>query len=301
MTSEVKSIFLQELSHRCGELYKLADSHSLFQIPGSNIRIYIRYSRLHNDNRTWYGLRERDFHELEGCPSIICFLWEGQEDPLLIPYSDFEDVFQSTSPADDGQYKVQIILHEDGTELYIPRVGRFNVEGYIGWRQLDNLLAITSINKLPDLSHSQIQTLLGSIGSNKSFDIWIPSSDRSQLDWMIAQQFDFRDILPYGYEQVKNILQEVDVIWLRRGSNDIHALFEVEYSTPIYGGLLRFNDIHLITPNLHPRFSIVANNTRRSLFIRQLNRPTFRMSGLSELCTFLEYADVFNWYSRLIN
>jgi hypothetical protein len=76
-------------------------------------------------------------------------------------------------------------------------------------------------------------------------------------------------------------------------------MFEVEHSTPIYSGLLRFNDVHLVAPLLRPRFSVVANDARRDLFVRQLNRPTFRLSGLRELCTFLDYKDVFGWYTRV--
>jgi hypothetical protein len=38
---------------------------------------------------------------------------------------------------------------------------------------------------------------------------------------------------------------------------------------------------------------------RRSLFVRQLNRPTFRVSGLNQLCTFLEYKNVYGWFQRV--
>ena len=85
---------------------------------------------------------------------------------------------------------------------------------------------------------------------------------------------------------------------LFRSSSDLSAMFEVEHSTPIYSGLLRFNDLHLIEPNLKPKFNIVSNDLRRALFLRQINRPTFKLSGLSELCNFLEYKDVFNWFNR---
>ena len=89
------------------------------------------------------------------------------------------------------------------------------------------------------------------------------------------------------------------MIWLERGAGTLHALFEVEYSTPVYSGLLRFNDILLTAPNLRARFSVVSNDERRSLFTRQLNRPTFRMSKLDEYCTFMEYASVYGWHRRL--
>ena len=256
------------------------------------------FQRIASDCTT-VALREEDLQQLEGHPSLICFLWDGQAEPLLVPFSEYEDVFQATVPSRDGQYKIQVYLQDDGTELYIARARRFNVEGHFGWNQLEDAADSASVEAVPDFSHSQIQTLLGAIGTAKNLDVWIPPSDRGKLDWTITNRFSCRDALPYGFERVGNILQEVDVIWIQRGSSELRALFEVEHSTPIYSGLLRFNDIHLIASRLRPRFSIVANEARRSLFVRQLNRPTFRTSGLSELCTFLEYSNVFSWHKRV--
>ncbi|MBM3150915.1 MAG: hypothetical protein FJZ96_01710 [Chloroflexi bacterium] len=299
MANIAKASFLQTLRHKAGEYEKFGDSLSLFKIKGTDIRIYIRYSRTHDRQRTWYGLRKSDLDLLQGYPSVICFLWDNQEEPLIIPYSDFEEVFDSIQPADDGQIKAQVLLREDATELYIARVGRFNVEGYIGWLQIKKLIEASG-KLIPALSHTQVQTLLGSIGAKKEFDIWIPPIDRPKLDWKLTLPFSLRDVLPFGSELVADIMGEIDVIWLKRGSNEISAFFEVEHSTPIYSGLLRFNDVHLAMPRLNSRFSIVANSERRSLFARQLNRPTFRLSGLGEVCNFLEYADVYNWHERTI-
>lgn len=298
MANITKASFLHELGQRFGRFERFGDSLSLFKIKGTEVRVYIRYSKTHERQRTWYGLRKSDLELLQGYPSLICFLWEGQEEPLLIPYADYEDIFDSLQPANDGQYKVQVLLQEDATELYIARAGRFNVEGYIGWAPIENFIK-SSEYQHPELSHTQVQTLLGSIGLNKEFDIWIPFSDRSKLDWTIASPFMMRNVL-YGFEQFVDTLSEIDVIWLKRGSNEIKALFEVEHSTPIYSGLLRFNDVHLAVPTLNARYSIVANSERRSVFVKQLNRPTFRLSGLGDACNFLEYADVHNWYERLV-
>ena len=300
MASESKLSFLSELTKRFGTLRKLERSQSLYEIGDGAARIYIRYSRIHDRRQTFYGLREEDLHELEGHPSVICFLWNSQTEPLLVPFAEFEEVFQSTSPAGDGQYKVQVYLQDEGAELYIAQAGRFNVEGYLGWRELSILVDSTRTEVLPDFSHSQMQTFLGAIGAAKSYEVWIPASDRVKLDWSLTNRFECCDALSfYGIEQVKNVLEEIDVIWIKRGSSELKALFEVEHSSPIYSGLLRLNDIHLAAPHLNPRFSIVANNARRSLFVRQLNRPTFQTSGLNKLCTFLEYVNVFGWYKRV--
>lgn len=300
MAKELKLEFLKELANKYGIVKKIGNSQSLFEIVNSKIRLYIRYSKLHKSERMFYGLRVDDLKQLEGQQAIICFLWDAQIEPLMLLFSDYEDNFQSTAPSGDGQYKILIFLQSDGTELYIPRAGRFNVESNFGWAVLENLVDSTRLSNAPALSHSQIQTLLGSIGNLKGYDIWVPMNDRSRLDWSLSNRFDSSNLMRFEFEKAKDILQEVDVIWIQKGSNKINALFEIEHSTPIYSGLLRFNDIHLMLPDLRPRFSVVANDIRRSLFIKQLNRPTFVASGLNEMCTFLEYINVYGWYNRII-
>jgi len=298
MPNPTKELFLTAMRERFGELRKLDFSQSLYQICGKSVRVYVRYSRVHDRNKGFYGLRASDLRKLEGSRSFICFLWDGQREPLLVPYSEYEDIFASTSPAPDGQFKVQIYIQEEGVEMYVAKAGRFNVEGHFGWHEIEAGVDSSKLMKVPPLSHSQVQTMLGAIGVAKNCDIWIPANDRPKLDWGLSIRYDFRGHLPSGFDRVQEILQEVDVIWVRHGSSDLAALFEVEHSTPIYSGLLRLNDIHLASPGIHPRFSVVSNDERRSVFARQLGRPTFQASGLGEICTFLDYVNVFEWHER---
>lgn len=299
MSAAVKTEFLRGLQDRFGKPKKLGGSQSLYEVDPGGIRVYIRYSKIHQAAKTFYGLRKEDLTQLEGHPAVICFLWDGQERPLILPYSEYEEIFRSVSTARDGQYKVQVYLEEEGVELYIPKAGRFNVEPSLGWGGLERLAPSDRQRAVPALSHSQIQTLLGAIGTVKGFDIWIPAADRGSLDWDLAHRFPLRDSLPPGCESFSGILEEVDVIWTPRGTSQLRALFEVEHSTPIYSGLLRFNDVHLAAPHLTPRFTVVAEDERRSRFVTQVNRPTFRASGLCEACTFLTYVDVAFWYRQL--
>ncbi len=300
MPNLVKISFLNELKKKYGNLKKLSNSLSLYELGDSSIRIYIRYSKIHKRNQSFYGLRNEDIKQLDCVNSVICFLWPNQIEPLFIPYSDFEDIFNSLEPASDGQFKLQIYHNQDQLELYIANMGRFNIEGFLGWNILENLIDNNKLIDIPDFSHSQIQTMVGSIGLNKGFDVWIPTNDRKKLDWKITSKYECIRELPGRYDKIKEVLQEVDVMWLKSGSSDLSAIFEVEHSTPIYSGLLRFNDLHLVEPHLKPKFSIVSNYLRKSLFLKQINRPTFRRSGLSDLCNFLEYKEVFNWYNRII-
>jgi hypothetical protein len=244
-------------------------------------------------------LRQEDLRQLEGHPSVICFLWNDQEEPLYLPYADYEEVFHNVEPASDGQYKVQIYFTEQGTELYIAKAGRFNVDAHFGWNVVEQVVDSSKVRNVPDFSHSQIQTLLYVIGNSKYFNVWIPRKDRNELDFSLSEFITCCDELPMMFESVKNILQEIDVIWIERRTGRLRALYEVEHSTPIYSGLLRFNDIHLVAPTLQPTFAIVSNEQNRTKFVRELHRPTFKTSGLSELCSFMRYDNVYSWYQKL--
>lgn len=298
MANDVKPQFLSELNKRFGKLQKLPKGHSLYEIGDGLAQIYIRYSKVHPGHITWYGLRRDDLVVLEGSRSFICFLWDSQTEPLIVPFDDFKEVFRSTSPSAIGHYNVQVHLEDGGVELYIAQAGRFNAEGYLGWATLERAIDIAKTPP-PVLSHSQVQTLLGAIGSAQGYGVWIPYNNQAQLDWKMCPRFDVFGFLPNTFEEIRGVIQEVDVIWLEKGSGKLNALFEVEHSTPIYSGLLRFNDIHLLNPNLQTKFSIVSNPDRRDIFVRQLNRPTFRASGLNELCSFLDYENVFAWHNRI--
>jgi hypothetical protein len=299
MPKPVKQEFLEELKLRFPSLKKSPASQSLFEIPETSSRIYIRYSKVHPGNRTFFGIRQADLRWLEGQNAVICFLWDGQPMPLLLPFGAFEDVFATLTPALDGQFKVQVFPNPDSTELYIANAGRFNVEGYFGWNELNFLVDSATASQANSLTHAQVQTLLGAIGFVKGNDIWYPQCDRAGLDWSMAKQFPLHNSLPDRFKSIESILSEVDVVWMRRGAGDLVALYEVEHTTTIYSGLLRFNDVHLVSPELHPRFSIVSNDVRRALYVRQVNRPTFKRSGLSEICTFMQYENVLDWHNRI--
>lgn len=299
MPNLTKIEFLKQLGNKFGKLSKLSNSLSLYEIGDGICRIYIRYSKIHDRNQAFYGIRKEDLKQLDGYNSVICFLWDTQSEPLFVPYTEFEDIFSELQPSSDGQIKASVFQERNGAELYISNTGRFNVESFFGWDYFESLIDKSKIVQMPDFSHSQIQTLLGSIGIHRGHDIWIPTIDRNKMDWGLAPKFDFRKDIPSRYSEVHDVIKEIDIIWLKRGSSELSAMFEIEHSTPIYSGLLRFNDLHLIEPNLNLKYSIVSNDLRRSLYLRQINRPTFRMSGLSEICNFLEYRDVFGWFNRV--
>ena len=296
---------LDDLRERFGEVRKIKGSESLFVIGDEAARIYFRYSKIHPDGRTFFGLREVDLRQLEGQNSYLCFLLDNNAPPLFIPYSDFEEVFAAAQPASDGQYKVRrssfekrlSSLHRPILWSSIYRVRDGSIEA-VGLETIERGLEAQRLRGSTVLSHSQVQTLIAAIGHIKGYDVYVPAYDVGNLDWSLTKNFPLRRQIPEGFDQVRGILSEIDVVWIASGRNDVEGLYEVEHSTGVYSGLLRFNDVLLTDPRV-TRFSIVSNEIRRDLYSRQIFRPTFRKSGLAELCSFLEYSNVFAWHQRL--
>jgi hypothetical protein len=299
MSNANKATVLDDLRQRFGEVQKLKGSESLFVIGDEAARIYFRYSRVHARGRTFFGLRAVDLRQLEGHNSYLCFLLDDGSPPLFVPYADFEEIFANAEPAKDGQYKAQLLTRTSALELYISRQGRFNLEGYVGFETFERSMEAQRLREAQDLSHCQVQTLLAGIGNAKGYEVYVPEYDIGKLDWSLTKNFTLRRQPPEGFDQVLGILREIDVVWVANGRNKVEGLYEAEHSTAVYSGLLRFNDILLTDPKVS-RFSIVSNDVRRGLFSRQLFRPTFKKSGLTDLCSFLEYANVFAWHQRLV-
>ena len=201
--------------------------------------------------------------------------------------------------ATDGQYKVQLVTNRGPLELYVSRQGRFNVEGYVGFVPLEQTLDAKRLRPAQNLTHAQVQTILAGIGRVKGYDVYVPENNVALLDWSLTARFALRPRIPPGFDDIAPILSEIDVIWVAGRGNSIESLFEVEHSTSVYSGLLRFNDVFITHPQVS-RFSIVSEDSRRAVFSRQLFRPTFRQSGLAERVTFLEYANVADWHGRLV-
>lgn len=297
MPNEFKSELLGQLERRLGPLKRLPGSQSLLE-TASGSRIYLRYSRVHAGRCAFYGLRRVDLNALEGHDSYVCLFTDDPQSPLFLPYGDSESVIRQSPVATDGQYKVQLLNDAGTRELYLPRVGSFNVDAYGGIETLQQAADVGRSAALATLTHGQVQTLLGAIGHCKGYAVYVPPGDVVCLDWSFVPRFNVVTTLPSFVEQRAAAATEIDVIWLDHSSSAVSAAFEVEHSTPVYSGLLRFNDVHLTCPGIS-RYFVVSNESRRDLFSRQVQRPTFQRSGLADVVSFLEYANVFDWHRRL--
>jgi hypothetical protein len=297
MPNQYVNTILDKIISDFGRVQKIGNGNSLFKIIANDVVIYFRYSRISRHRgqpSAFYGLRNEDLKLMEGKNAFVCFVWDEENSPVLIPFARFEYYFSLYPPANDGQYKVLLFFSRSGTEMYISKVGKFNLDAYFGTKALYDI-GMRAL-KVPILSHSQVQSLIGAIGVKKGFDLWYPLNDRNSLDLSILDAAKIREKLPSYSSDINEIISSVDTIWLD-GSKPAN-LFEVEHSTPVYCALLRFNDILLAIGDVG-NFSIVADAERLEKFAKEVSRPTFQRNKLNDRVTFVTYDNVFNWYYNL--
>ena len=76
------------------------------------------------------------------------------------------------------------------------------------------------------------------------------------------------------------------MIWFRKGAGHPERFFEIEHSTSVYSGLLRFNDVMIDFP-IPEAFIVGDGEKTKAKFEREIARRTFEHSGLREVTQFL--------------
>jgi hypothetical protein len=137
--------------------------------------------------------------------------------------------------------------------------------------------------------HLRMQWKLLNLGLKVGDKVWIPPGDQGRL----KKEYDFSEFekeFVSGIDVPRTYVENIDVVW--KDEFRIDAAFEIENSTAIYSGLLRFADLTTIAPNtMYPLF-IVAPAARRSRVRDQVLRPSFRRLSLSTRVRFLPYEEV---------
>jgi hypothetical protein len=140
-----------------------------------------------------------------------------------------------------------------------------------------------------DSEHSWMQWTLLRLGRQAGQKVWAPRGDQGRIE----ANFDFKDFEPTfasGLDTQVKYVENIDVVW--KEEFRIDAAFEVENSTSIYSGLLRFADLTMVAPNTHYPLFIVAPSERRNRVREQLARPTFKHIKIAEKVRFLSYESV---------
>lgn len=142
----------------------------------------------------------------------------------------------------------------------------------------------------PEISdHLRMQWLLLKMGRQAGETVWAPKNDQQRItaEYSFGE---FPETFAPGLDTQAKYVENIDVVWKQEFR--IGAAFEIENSTSIYSGLLRFADLTMVAPNtVYPMF-IVAPGERRNRVREQLTRPSFRHLGIHEKVRYLSYEKV---------
>jgi hypothetical protein len=139
-------------------------------------------------------------------------------------------------------------------------------------------------------THTEIQGKLRDIGVFEGFDVWV--ADRG-IDWE-GQPLGagcLTDLPLVAADRTREVMKNIDVIWFRRGTGHPVRFFEIEHSTSVYSGLLRFNDVMIDFP-ITEAFVVGDGAKTQRKFEREIARRTFDHSGLINVTRFLLYEQV---------
>lgn len=152
---------------------------------------------------------------------------------------------------------------------------------------------ITDVNEIMnerELSeHTKIQWKLVQLGLKTGAKAWIPRNDQAR----ITKKFNFKEFeeeFTAGIDTPARYVENIDVVW--KEEFRIDAAFEIENSTAIYSGLLRFSDLKVIAPNSNYPLFIVAPLARKNRVFDQIKRPTFKKMSFDKKVKYLSYESI---------
>ncbi len=150
--------------------------------------------------------------------------------------------------------------------------------------ELDEALRVPAISE-----HVRIQWKLARLGLKAGERVWVPVGDQARLR-QVYQFESFDAEFSAGIDLPHSYIENIDVVWKQEFR--IGAAYEIENTTSIYSGLLRFADLNIIAPNtLYPMF-IVAPKEKKGRLREQLRRPTFKRLELDKKVRFLSYETI---------
>jgi hypothetical protein len=147
--------------------------------------------------------------------------------------------------------------------------------------KVKNELYPSSVYRLHEQTHTEIQWMLAKLGCKLCDRVWIASNDHSKL-WE-NEAFDdlsIEALPPLGIgKSAEKAIKYIDVLWLD-SDNHIEAAFEIECTTEIYSGLLRMLDLVTLHPNITIPLYIVVPKARVEQVKAELSRPAFNNKSL---------------------
>jgi hypothetical protein len=287
----------------CGRFERMLEGDDLLIVEGPNIRfigkIALKVVSADLSRELWANLNPQ---EPTANWNLIYFIANPLE--LNVPFTTFcrlfnySEMFQLKGFTSVSQDKV-LEFYEKFDDLYSILV-REDKHEPIAQKEANLVSRPDPDSHFPDEAdaialgpilseHVSMQCKLAYMGKKAGQKIWVPKADQSRL--RNACNFsEFEPEFSTGIDLPKAYFENIDVVW--KEEYRIDAVFEVENSTAIYSGLLRFADLNVVAPNtIYPMF-IVAPSDRRNKVRSQVQRQVFRKLGFHQKVKLLTYEAV---------
>jgi len=195
-------------------------------------------------------------------------------------YSKYDDLYSILQRIKQGKtYKT----YEEKTEAEILQV-REKVGIELQSEDVEEILKNGELSE-----HVKVQWKLILLGLKTGSRVWVPRNDQQK----IQTEYNFNEFEPSfsaGIDMPAKYVENIDVVW--KEEFRIDAAFEIEHTTAIYSGLLRFADLKIIAPN-HPfPLFIVAPLLKKNRVFEQIRRPAFKRLGLDKEVRYISYETI---------
>lgn len=233
-----------------------------------SIFLYFNKGKFYSKNEIWYAIEEH--FNLEGLTPRATFnsdisrytenaLVKVKRKPLLFTIFNLED----------KEHRIQLIPEiRDRIKKYL----KAKIE------KEQNIVTEEAEEKPPLIStHNSYVYKLAKTGNLLGCDVWIARDLKNiEIEGRRLSEYSIEDLVIPGIPpNILNILKSIDVLWLWNNEYVI-AGFEVEHTTQIYSGLLRFSDLFLSLPSFIMKAYIVAPDKRKNQVKVQFKRITFK-------------------------
>lgn len=150
------------------------------------------------------------------------------------------------------------------------------------------------VEESEESEHTKIQHLLIKIGRALNYQVYVARNDRHRsYNGDAFSMLTVPEMPPQDWPgEVMETVSLIDVIWLRQGTAEIVAAFEVEKSTSIYSGILRLEDLARSLPGCACNLFLVAPDYREREVMAQLARPAFREDLAGIRLAFIPFDDL---------
>lgn len=140
--------------------------------------------------------------------------------------------------------------------------------------------------------HTEMQYHLLKIGKALGYDVISASNDKSKS--YSGNNFSFLCLAKFPEMQTDidtaSTIKLIDVLWYKKGTNNVIAAFEVEKSTSIYSGILRLTDLSYSIADGYEIFYLVVPDKREKDVCMQLSRPAIK--GLKTAINYILFSDL---------